>query len=150
MNPARSPGAGPLTWVTLGLLVFNSFLLQYATFGFAVPRFGLLTYQNLLILSLMYGTTPVWGYVAWLGRRLTQVRVAALLVSLLYLGISSLFALLVTLPSVRVLIVEVLGINILDLVISAQFTWGIGCVGGILIVCWILWRTRREPSTEEE
>jgi hypothetical protein len=92
----------------------------------------------------MFGTTPVWGSVAWLGRRLTQVRVAALLVSLLYVGLASLLV-----PQVAPFR-KLLGIDTLDLVMAAQFTWGYGCMGGILIICWIRWTARRESSPEDE
>ena len=90
MDTDRSPGVGPLTWVTLGLLAFSwlvlTGLMTWQWVRFPPNRMELLV--GVMVDLFILGPSLMFGAAAWKSRGRPKVIAPALLGAALYAGLA--------------------------------------------------------------
>lgn len=128
-----SPGVGPLTWLTLGLLFFS-----WATIGGLMARVVIrffpfsaseaATFAGTT--ALVLGSYLLWGYAAWRGRRMTGPSAAAYVFAWLCAMLTLIILGSAVSPSF-VVVLEESGVGFRDLEFAAYLLWGAGVLTGL-------------------
>ena len=148
MSNDRSPGVGPVTWVTLGLLVFSWVALVAALVraSWIAGWTGVGMRAELAALALI--PHLLWAYVAWRGRRLRPVAAVALLFGIAFGYIGLQLALLLLDPLLNRearLALQAMRFNPGGLNMRPYPFWSVAGGTGLPVALMVLWTTRRKP-----
>jgi hypothetical protein len=146
MDTDRSPGVGPLTWGTLGLLAVSWVLLASEVVRALARPGGVASLRDDVgwIILLALGAHVICGLAVWCGRRHLAVGIPAYLLALLYAVLSGLDFLI----AFRTATARDLGLADVRLVPWAYYAWGAAWVAGLPALIWLARRARGGPRAD--